>query len=39
MWEGRLQNLLVGVGLAANLSSRAKPIKSLGVELSYFSSG
>ncbi|KAI0034062.1 mitochondrial distribution and morphology protein 10 [Vararia minispora EC-137] len=38
MWEGRLSNLLVGIGLAANLSSRAKPIRSLGLELSYFSS-
>lgn len=39
MWEGRIRNLLVGVGVAANLSNRAKPIRSLGLELSYFSSG
>ncbi|VDB85421.1 unnamed protein product [Peniophora sp. CBMAI 1063] len=39
MWEGRIRNMLVGIGVAANLSNRAKPIRSLGLELSYFSSG
>ncbi|KAI0320633.1 mitochondrial distribution and morphology protein 10 [Amylostereum chailletii] len=39
MWEGRLKNLLIGLGVASNFSSRAKPIKSLGLEISYFSSG
>ncbi|KAI0068901.1 mitochondrial distribution and morphology protein 10 [Artomyces pyxidatus] len=37
MWEGRLRNILIGLGVASNLSSRSKPIKSLGLELSYFS--
>ncbi|KAF8484512.1 mitochondrial distribution and morphology protein 10 [Russula ochroleuca] len=39
LWEGRLKNVLVGLGIASNLSSGAKPIKSFGLELSYFSSG
>ncbi|KAI9454607.1 mitochondrial distribution and morphology protein 10 [Russula earlei] len=39
LWEGRLNNVLVGLGVASNLSSGAKPIKSFGLELSYFSSG
>lgn len=39
LWEGRLKNVLVGLGVASNLSSGAKPIKSFGLELSYFSSG
>ncbi|EIN10609.1 mitochondrial distribution and morphology protein 10 [Punctularia strigosozonata HHB-11173 SS5] len=38
MWEGRIQNLLVSLGVVSNLSSRSKPIKSIGLELSYFSS-
>ena len=38
MWEGRIRNLLVSLGITANLSSRAKPIKAVGLELSYFSS-
>ncbi|CAL1701374.1 unnamed protein product [Somion occarium] len=39
MWEGRIRNLLVSLGIVSNLSSRAKPIKAIGLELSYFSSG
>ncbi|KDQ64687.1 hypothetical protein JAAARDRAFT_117525 [Jaapia argillacea MUCL 33604] len=39
MWEGRLRNLIVSLGIVSNLSSRAKPIKTIGLELSYFSSG
>ncbi|KAM5534324.1 hypothetical protein V8D89_012052 [Ganoderma adspersum] len=39
LWEGRLRNVLVSFGVVSNLSSRAKPIKSIGLELSYFSSG
>jgi len=39
LWEGRLKNVLIGLGVASNLSSGAKPIKSFGLELSYFSSG
>lgn len=38
MWEGRIRNLLVSLGIKSNLSSRAKPIKAIGLELSYFSS-
>jgi len=30
--------MLVGLGLVSELSSRAKPIKAIGLELSYFSS-
>lgn len=30
--------MLVSLGLVSDLSSRAKPIKAIGLELSYFSS-
>jgi distribution and morphology protein 10 len=39
MWEGRLQNTLVSLGVVSDFSSRSKLIKSLGLEVSYFSSG
>ncbi|THH33670.1 hypothetical protein EUX98_g564 [Antrodiella citrinella] len=39
VWEGRIRNVLVSLGVVSNLSSRAKPIKAIGLELSYFSSG
>jgi len=39
MWEGRLRNMLVSLGVVSDFSSRSKPIKSLGLEVSYFSSG
>lgn len=38
MWEGRLRNMLISLGVVSNLSDRSKPIKSIGLELSYFSS-
>ncbi|KAF8164931.1 mitochondrial distribution and morphology protein 10 [Crassisporium funariophilum] len=38
MWEGRLRNMLVSLGVVSDLSSRSKPIKALGLEVSYFSS-
>lgn len=38
MWEGRIRNLLVSLGVVSNLSSLGKPIKAIGLELSYFSS-
>jgi len=38
MWEGRLRNMLVSLGVVSDFSSRSKPIKSLGLEVSYFSS-
>jgi len=39
MWEGRLRNSLVSLGVVSNLTDLSKPIKSIGLELSYFSSG
>ncbi|KAL0574325.1 Mitochondrial distribution and morphology protein 10 [Marasmius crinis-equi] len=38
MWEGRIRNMLVSLGVVSDFSSRLKPIKSMGLELSYFSS-
>ncbi|KAF7794530.1 hypothetical protein EIP86_005664 [Pleurotus ostreatoroseus] len=38
MWEGRVRNLLVSLGVVSNLARTAKPIKAIGLELSYFSS-
>ncbi|EGO01757.1 hypothetical protein SERLA73DRAFT_85616 [Serpula lacrymans var. lacrymans S7.3] len=38
MWEGRLKKMLVSLGVVSDLSSRSKPIKAIGLELSYFSS-
>ncbi|KAH0587401.1 Mitochondrial distribution and morphology protein 10 [Termitomyces sp. 'cryptogamus'] len=38
MWEGRLRNMLVSLGIVSDFSSRSKPIKAIGLELSYFSS-
>lgn len=38
MWEGRLRRMLVSLGVKANFSSRTKPIKAIGLEVSYFSS-
>jgi mitochondrial distribution and morphology protein 10 len=39
MWEGRLKNLLVSLGVSTDLSSKFKPIRSVGLEVAYFSSG
>jgi len=39
MWEGRLQNMLISLGIVSDFSSGSKPIKAIGIELSYFSSG
>ncbi|KAF5387775.1 hypothetical protein D9615_000210 [Tricholomella constricta] len=39
MWEGRLRNMLISLGVVSDFSSRSKPIKAIGLELSYFSSG
>jgi distribution and morphology protein 10 len=39
MWEGRLKQMLVSLGFVSDLSSRSKPIKAIGLELSYFSAG
>jgi len=38
MWEGRLRNMLVSLGVVSDLSSRSKFIKALGLEVAYFSS-
>ncbi|PPQ99904.1 hypothetical protein CVT24_009585 [Panaeolus cyanescens] len=38
MWEGRLRNMLVSLGIVSDLSSRTKPIKALGLEVAFFSS-
>ena len=38
MWEGRLRNMLVSLGVVSDFSSRSKPIKAIGLEVSYFSS-
>ncbi|KAF7331920.1 Mitochondrial distribution and morphology protein 10 [Mycena kentingensis (nom. inval.)] len=38
MWEGRVRNMLVSLGVVSDFSNRTKPIKAVGLELSYFSS-
>ncbi|KAJ7179313.1 mitochondrial distribution and morphology protein 10 [Mycena filopes] len=38
MWEGRMRNMLVSLGVVSDFSNRTKPIKAVGLELSYFSS-
>jgi distribution and morphology protein 10 len=38
MWEGRIRHMLVGLGVVSDLSNRTKPIKAIGLEVSYFSS-
>ncbi|KAF7313639.1 Mitochondrial distribution and morphology protein 10 [Mycena chlorophos] len=38
MWEGRIRNMLVSLGVVSDFSNRTKPIKAIGLELSYFSS-
>lgn len=39
MWEGRLRNALFSLGVVSDLSNRSKPIRSMGLEIAYFSSG
>ncbi|KIJ19909.1 hypothetical protein PAXINDRAFT_68204 [Paxillus involutus ATCC 200175] len=39
LWEGRVKRMLVSLGVVSDLSSRSKPIKAIGLELSYFSTG
>jgi mitochondrial distribution and morphology protein 10 len=38
LWEGRLKSMLIGLGVVADLSHRSRPIRGVGLELSYFSS-
>lgn len=39
LWEGKLRNCLVSVGVRADLSSRNMPLRGVGMEVMYFSSG
>ena len=38
MWEGRLRNMLVSLGVVSDFTNRSKPIKAIGLEVSYFGS-
>ncbi|KAH6915156.1 mitochondrial distribution and morphology protein 10 [Coprinopsis sp. MPI-PUGE-AT-0042] len=38
MWEGRIRQMLVSLGVVSDFSSRVKPVKAIGLEVSYFSS-
>jgi len=38
LWEGRMRNMLISLGVIADFSSRMKPIRAMGMELAYFSS-
>ncbi|GJJ07438.1 hypothetical protein Clacol_001640 [Clathrus columnatus] len=38
LWEGRIQNVLMSLGFMSDLSGGSKPIRAVGIELSYFSS-
>jgi hypothetical protein len=38
VWEGRLRGCLVGLGVVADLTSRSRPLKSVGVDIQFFSS-
>ncbi|KAE9391618.1 mitochondrial distribution and morphology protein 10 [Gymnopus androsaceus JB14] len=38
LWEGRMRNMLISLGVIADFSSRVKPIRAVGMELAYFSS-
>ncbi|ORY93359.1 mitochondrial distribution and morphology protein 10 [Syncephalastrum racemosum] len=37
MWEGRYKKTLFSLGLTADLSSRTSPIRTIGIEMQYFS--
>ncbi|KAL0082435.1 mitochondrial distribution and morphology protein 10 [Phycomyces blakesleeanus] len=37
MWEGRFKNTLFSVGLTADLTNRTNPIRTIGIEVQYFS--
>ncbi|KAI9320621.1 hypothetical protein BX666DRAFT_1214854 [Dichotomocladium elegans] len=37
MWEGRFKKALVSFGLTADLSSRPSPIRTIGIEVQFFS--
>ncbi|KAG8969976.1 Mitochondrial distribution and morphology protein 10 [Tulasnella sp. 419] len=38
MWEGRLRNTLVSLGVVSDFANRSRPIRSIGLEIAYFSS-
>ncbi|CAO3641723.1 unnamed protein product [Cunninghamella blakesleeana] len=37
MWEGRYKNTLFGIGLTADLTNQSNPIRTMGIEVQYFS--
>ncbi|TRM68299.1 hypothetical protein BD626DRAFT_393878 [Schizophyllum amplum] len=37
LWEGRVRNMLVALGVVGDLGSRKSPIRAIGVELAYYS--
>lgn len=39
LWEGRLRNCLVSIGVRADLSNRNMPLRGVGMEVMYFGSG
>jgi len=38
LWEGRLKSMLVGLGVIVDFSHRSRPVRGVGLEVSYFSS-
>jgi len=38
MWEGRLWNILVSLGVISDFSSPSKPVQAFGLEFAYFGS-
>lgn len=38
MWEGRIGQTLISLGVTSDFSNKSKPISALGLELAYFSS-
>jgi mitochondrial distribution and morphology protein 10 len=36
-WEGRLSNVLLGIGVVSDLGNRSRPVRALGLEVAYFS--
>ena len=37
LWEGRVRNMLVALGVVGDFSSRTRPIRAIGLELAYYS--
>jgi len=38
MWEGRVGQTLLSLGIKSDFSNKSKPIRALGLELAYFGS-